>query len=60
VVVVKPGEKIAVDGILTEGSSYVDESMLTGEPVPVLKRKKKKYLQELLTKKAALCFVPKK
>lgn len=34
---VKPGEKIAVDGTVTAGSSYVDESMLSGEPVPVLK-----------------------
>lgn len=37
--IVKPGEKIAVDGIVTEGSSYVDESMLSGEPVPVYKEK---------------------
>lgn len=34
---VRPGERIPVDGKLTEGSSRVDESMLTGEPVPVLK-----------------------
>lgn len=34
---VKPGEKIAVDGTVTEGSSYVDESMLSGEPVAVRK-----------------------
>lgn len=34
---VRPGEKIAVDGIVEEGESYVDESMLTGEPVPVKK-----------------------
>jgi Cu2+-exporting ATPase len=36
---VKPGERIAVDGLVTEGSSYVDESMLSGEPVPVLKER---------------------
>ncbi|MEN9726410.1 MAG: hypothetical protein RL434_776 [Pseudomonadota bacterium] len=34
---VKPGEKIAVDGLLVEGRSEVDESMLTGEPLPVLR-----------------------
>ncbi len=34
---VKPGEKIPVDGYLVSGQSYVDESMITGEPVPVAK-----------------------
>ncbi|MDO8514008.1 MAG: heavy metal translocating P-type ATPase [bacterium] len=36
-IVVKPAGRIPVDGILTEGSSYVDESMITGEPMPVKK-----------------------
>jgi len=34
---VRPGDTVPVDGVLIEGSSYVDESMLTGEPVPVAK-----------------------
>ena len=39
IVRVKPGEKIPVDGTITEGSSTIDESMITGEPIPVDKNK---------------------
>ncbi len=37
IIAVRPGEKVPVDGIVTDGRSYVDESMITGEPVPVEK-----------------------
>ncbi len=37
-VLVRPGERLPVDGVVTEGASFVDESMITGEPIPVEKR----------------------
>lgn len=39
VVLLRPGDKVPADGIVTRGESYVDESMVTGEPVPILKKK---------------------
>lgn len=38
IILVKPGEKIPVDGEVIEGKSYVDEAMITGEPIPTLRR----------------------
>ena len=38
VVAVRPGERLPVDGVVVAGESYVDESMITGEPIPVAKR----------------------
>lgn len=53
---VKPGEKIAVDGELTEGSSFVDESMITGEPVPVAKQVGAKVFSGTINQKSSFQF----
>ena len=56
-VIVKPGERIAVDGVVSEGQSYVDESMLSGEPVPVRKQKNSKVYAGTINQKGAFRFV---
>ena len=56
VILVKPGEKIAVDGIVISGNSYVDESMLSGEPVPVLKNKNEKVFAGTINQKGSFQF----
>ena len=56
IVLVKPGERIAVDGIVTEGSSYVDESMLSGEPVAVSKYKDAKVFAGTSNQKGSFRF----
>jgi Cu2+-exporting ATPase len=55
-ILVKPGEKIAVDGFVTEGNSYVDESMLSGEPVPVLKQMNDKVFAGTINQKGSFQF----
>ena len=56
-VVVKPGERIAVDGVVSEGQSYVDESMLSGEPLPVRKQKGAKVFAGTINQKGAFRFI---
>lgn len=56
IILVKPGEKIAVDGIVTSGNSYVDESMLSGEPVPVLKIENEKVFAGTINQKGSFQF----
>ena len=51
---VRPGEKVPVDGTVLEGSSAVDESMLTGEPMPVTKRSGDKLIGATLNTTGAL------
>lgn len=53
---VRPGEKIAVDGKVTEGHSYVDESMLTGEPLPVEKVKGAEVAAGTMNQKGSFMF----
>ncbi|MCK9448246.1 MAG: heavy metal translocating P-type ATPase [Bacteroidales bacterium] len=56
ILVVKPGEKIAVDGKVLNGSSYVDESMLSGEPVPVLKEQGTQLFAGTINQKGSMRF----
>ena len=51
---VRPGEKVPVDGVVAEGSSAVDESMLTGEPMPVTKRTGDKLIGATMNTNGAL------
>lgn len=60
VILVKPGEKIPVDGMVTDGQSYVDESMLTGEPIPVNKALGSKVYGGTLNQKGSFQFTAEK
>ena len=56
-ILVKPGERIAVDGIVVTGESYVDESMLNGEPVPMHKQSGEKVFAGTINQKGTFRFV---
>ena len=53
---VKPGDKIPVDGVVVSGSSYVDESMISGEPIPVSKEKEAAVFAGTINQKGSFVF----
>ena len=53
---VRPGERIAVDGVVIDGSSYVDESMISGEPVPVAKTPGEEVVGSTINKDGSFLF----
>lgn len=55
-IMARPGEKIAVDGTVVSGQSYIDESMLSGEPVPVAKHQGQPVYAGTINQKGTLCF----
>ena len=59
-IVVRPGERIAVDGIVAEGTSSVDESMLSGEPIPVGKQKGSHVYAGTVNQQGSLTFTAQK
>jgi Cu2+-exporting ATPase len=56
IIVVKPGERIPVDGIVVSGSSFVDESMISGEPIPVEKKQAEKVFAGTINQKGSFQF----
>ena len=56
ILVVKPGERIPVDGVVTEGSSYVDESMISGEALPAEKKAGEKVFAGTINQKGSFQF----
>lgn len=56
-ILVKPGERIAVDGMVVTGESYVDESMLNGEPVPMHKQSGEKVFAGTINQKGTFWFI---
>ena len=56
IILVRPGEKIALDGIVIQGNSLVDESMLSGEPVPIQKTAQEKVYAGTINQKGSFQF----
>ncbi|MES3016135.1 MAG: heavy metal translocating P-type ATPase [Bacteroidota bacterium] len=60
IIITRPGERIPVDGIVVSGSSYVDESMISGEPVSVIKEHGAKIFAGTINQKGSFQFEAKK
>ncbi len=59
-ILVKPGERLAVDGRVVSGSSFVDESMISGEPIPVEKKEGSHVFSGTINQKGSFLFVAEK
>ena len=60
IIQVRPGEKIAVDGIIISGTSFVDESMISGEPIPVEKSNNSRVFSGSVNQKGSFRFIAEK
>src|SRR6056297_850623 len=60
ILIIRPGEKIPVDGVVTDGESYIDESMITGESIPVEKTKGDKGIGATINKTGSFTMKVKK
>ncbi|HCB45817.1 MAG TPA: heavy metal translocating P-type ATPase [Algoriphagus sp.] len=60
ILLVKPGEKVPVDGQLTSGESYIDESMISGEPIPISKKTGDKIFAGTINQKGSFQFIAEK
>lgn len=56
VIIMKPGSKIPVDGVITEGNSFIDEAMITGEPIPIEKNPGDKVLAGTINTNSTFTF----
>ena len=59
-ILIRPGEKVPVDGLVLDGSSFIDESMISGEPLPVEKVKNAKVFAGTINQKGSLTISAKK
>lgn len=59
-IIIRPGEKVPVDGFVLDGNSFIDESMISGEPVPVEKTKENKVFAGTINQKGSLTITAQK